>query len=120
MRKFILVSGVICLGALALQAQEANQIEKFNQQLKQMQESFDKQQREMRENFEKLLREQQAQIDALKKQLGTTSGPPPALTPAQKKLADDLAAELGATNAAPSSLPAPTKAWSPSQPISLG
>ncbi len=55
------------------QAQQTNQLEKFDKQLKEIQESFNKQQREMRENFERMLRDQQAQIDALKKQLATAT-----------------------------------------------
>jgi uncharacterized membrane-anchored protein YhcB (DUF1043 family) len=61
------------LGASIAQAQETNQLEKFDKQLKEIQESFDKQQREMRENFERLLRDQQAQIDALKQQLANAT-----------------------------------------------
>jgi benzoyl-CoA reductase/2-hydroxyglutaryl-CoA dehydratase subunit BcrC/BadD/HgdB len=47
----------LCLSASMLMAQEANQVEKFSQQLKQMQESFEKQQKEMKESFERLVRE---------------------------------------------------------------
>src|SRR6266516_4032342 len=84
-----LLAGYLCLTAMSGLAQEANQVEKVNQQLKDIEQKFEKQQREMRENFEKLVREQQAQIDALKKQLeaGKTNGapaaaPPPAAAPA--------------------------------------
>src|SRR5438105_3873658 len=66
-------SSALCLGISTLQAQEANQLDKVNQQLKQMQENFAKQQREMKENFERLVREQQAQIDALKKQIANAT-----------------------------------------------
>src|ERR1041385_1692125 len=68
--KFLLGwSSALCLSACALAAQDANQIEKFNQQLKEMQEKFDK-----------VVREQQAQIDALKKQIeaSKTIAPPAA------------------------------------------
>jgi hypothetical protein len=64
-------SSALCLSAIIAQAQEANEVEKLNQRLKQMQESFDKQQREMKETFERMIREQQAQIEALKTQLAT-------------------------------------------------
>ena len=82
LKTFLGWSSALCLAAMAVQAQETNQLEKFNQQLKQIQENFERQQREMRENFEKLVREQQAQIDALKKQLETskTNAPPAAAT----------------------------------------
>src|SRR5437762_176615 len=71
-------SSALCLSAAMVQAQEATDAEKFNKQLKQMQENFEKQQRDLRESFERMLREQQAQIDALKKQveMSRTSAPP--------------------------------------------
>ncbi|MDB6025685.1 MAG: hypothetical protein JWM68_1908 [Verrucomicrobiales bacterium] len=70
-RKIIGWSSALCLSAMMLQAQETNDSDKFSKQLKQLQENFDKQQREMRESFEKMLRDQQAQIETLKKQVGT-------------------------------------------------
>src|ERR1041385_7801268 len=78
MKKRFLVSGLICWSAMALPAQDANQVEKFSQQLKQIQENFEKAQKEMRESFEKVIKEQQEQIDVLKKQLvgGATNAPP--------------------------------------------
>src|SRR6266540_1643797 len=83
-KQFLAWSSALCMSASALLSQEANQADKFSQQLKQMQESFEKQQREMKENFEKLVREQQAQIDALKKQLeaNKTNAPPAIAQPA--------------------------------------
>jgi hypothetical protein len=69
--KFIMgLCSALFAGATLVQAQETNQLEKFNQQLKEMQDKFDKQQQEMRENLEKLVREQQAQINALTNQIG--------------------------------------------------
>src|ERR1051325_6426405 len=62
-------SSALCLSAMMAQAQETNQAEKFEKQLKEIQEKFETQQREARESFEKMLREQQAQIEALKKQI---------------------------------------------------
>ena len=53
------LSSALCLSALTLQAQETNQIEQLQKQLKQTQESFERQQREMRESFEKMMRDQQ-------------------------------------------------------------
>src|SRR6266498_2720896 len=100
------------LSASVVMAQEANQIEKFDQQLKQMQENFEKQQLELKENFERLVREQQAQIDALKKQLegSRTNALPP------------IAPPPGSTTT-PAPVPtteAGTKPWSPAQPIRIG
>jgi len=66
-------SSALCLSALIVQAQETNETEKLNKQLKQLQENFEKQQAEMKANFERLMREQQAQIDALKKQVAATT-----------------------------------------------
>src|SRR6266705_1462369 len=66
-------SSALCLSATVLQAQETNETEKLNKQLKQLQENFEKQQAEMKANFERLMREQQAQIDALKKQVATAT-----------------------------------------------
>ena len=94
-----------------LTAQEANQVDKLNQQLKQLQESFDKQQRELKENFERLLRDQQAQIEALKKQLE-----------ASKTNAPPSGGPLGLSNppAGVAAAEAPPAPWSPAQPIRIG
>ncbi|PYJ08744.1 MAG: hypothetical protein DME25_00735, partial [Verrucomicrobia bacterium] len=77
----------LCLSAMLAQAQEANQAEKFEKQLKEIQENFEKQQREARESFEKMLREQQAQIEALKKQIeaAKTNVPPAPMTAEEAK-----------------------------------
>src|SRR5881396_2654968 len=87
-------SSALCLSASVLQAQETNDAEKLNKQLKQLQEKFEKQQQEMRENFDRLLREQQAQIEALKKQMvvGMNAPPTPAQQPSQQPLATPLTA----------------------------
>src|SRR6266576_2906906 len=77
------LSSTLCLSALALQAQETNQIEQLQKQLKQTQESFERQQREMRERFEKMIRDQQAQIEVLKKQFATVPTNAPAAAPTE-------------------------------------
>src|SRR5439155_14376593 len=69
LRKLLAWSCVLCLSAVVARGQDTNQVEKIENQLKQLQEKFEKQQQEMRENFERLLREQQAQIEALKQQI---------------------------------------------------
>ncbi|MBI4326277.1 MAG: hypothetical protein HY674_13585 [Chloroflexi bacterium] len=114
-------SAALCLAAMALQAQEANQLDKFNQQLKQLQADFERQQREMRERFEKLVREQQAQIDALKKQLeaGRTNAPS-AIVPRPTAATDSsqtLPPQQVTLGVPPP--PASSKPWSPSDPIHL-
>jgi hypothetical protein len=82
-------SSALCLSAMVAHAQETNDSEKFNKQLKQLQERFEKQQRELRESFEKMIHEQRAEIDALKKQIAAapTNAPPsaPAETAEQLK-----------------------------------
>ena len=103
-------SSALCLSALVVQAQETNKIEKFEKQLKQLQENFDKQQREMRETFERLIREQQAQIEALKKQVEfNKTNAPPLIT--QQPLTNPVTAT-----------PAPdlSRPWSPAAPIRIG
>src|ERR1051325_1134822 len=84
-------SSALCLSAMMAQAQETNQAEKFEKQLKEIQEKFETQQREARESFEKMLREQQAQIEALKKQIEAekTNVSPAAVTPEQVKEIND-------------------------------
>src|SRR5439155_15066114 len=110
-------SSALCLSASVLQAQETNDAEKLNKQLKQLQEKFEKQQREMRENFERMMREQQAQIDALKKQLATQTNTAPAAAqpaasaPAQQPMTTPVTAIPGPDLARP---------WRPSDPIRLG
>src|SRR2546425_2429101 len=104
-------SSALCLSASVLQAQETNEADKLNKQLKQLQENFEKQQREMRENFERLVREQQAQIDALRKQLtlitnaAPVTGQQPATSPAQQPMTTPVTAIPG---------PDLVKPWRPS------
>src|SRR6266542_1254852 len=110
-KQFLAWSSALCMSASALLSQEANQADKFSQQLKQMQESFEKQQREMKENFEKLVREQQAQIDALKKQLeANKTNAPPAIAQPAGTIPPPTTPPAGA-GLAP---------WTPAQPIRLG
>src|SRR5262245_58190 len=103
--------------ALSLQAQEANQLEKFNEQLKQIQERFEKEQRELRESFERLVHEQQAQIDALKKQIeaSKTNLAPVVAQPTAPVTAEQ---RLGTTTATPPA--AATERWTPTSPIRCG
>src|SRR5437660_10821816 len=72
-KRILISSFALWLSAVVVQAQDTNQVEKLENQLKQLQEKFEKQQQEMRENFERLLREQQAQIEALKNQITATT-----------------------------------------------
>src|SRR5690349_17903806 len=105
--KFIPIA--LCLGAASIQAQNPTEVEQLKKQLQ-----------EMRENFERVQREQREQIDTLSKKIDElTKSPSVANAPAatsspmtavakeksadQKKLEEQLAAELGAigaTNAA--------------------
>jgi len=119
MKNLKLFGLAICLSTMAVHAQEANQIDQLKKAMQQMQENFDKVQREQRQQIEALTKK----IDDLTKTQTTSTPPAEAKAPEQKtaeqkKLEQELAAELGpaATNAPPKS-PAPTTAWSPSQPI---
>jgi hypothetical protein len=88
----------ICFYSLALSAQETNQIQQLQQQLRQMQE-----------NFEKIQQEQRRQLDSLQKQIellqqNQAKNPPPAVTNAPP----------------PSATPdEPAKSWSPTAPLTL-
>ncbi len=116
-------SSALCLSALVAQAQQTtgtNITDTFERKLKEMQDRFDKQQKQMQEQ----LQEQRQEIEALKKQLGQApSQPPTNPTPSaeQKKLEQELAAELGATNQPAQTAPTRSMAtsWTPSQPITL-
>jgi hypothetical protein len=107
----VLASAVLAfIGSHPLFGQNTTDIDQLKQQLRQMQENFDRVQREQRE-----------QIDALKKQLDGLAKEKAAEAD-KKKLADQLAAELGTTNQpAPSATPAPasTASWSPAQPFTI-
>src|SRR6266576_2587371 len=85
-------SSALYLSATMLQAQETNETEKLNKQLKQLQENFEKQQAEMKANFERLVREQQTQIDALKKQIA--AAPPAVVAQTNQAAAADQLKEL--------------------------
>src|SRR5438309_231857 len=83
-------SSALCLSIVIVQAQETNNVEKFEKQLKQLQENFDKQQREMRESFERMLHEQQAQIEALKTQIAAGTNAAVAAVPKTAEEMDEL------------------------------
>ncbi len=115
--KFVVWSTALCLSITLLHAQEGSETEKFNKQLKQLQESFEKQQNEMKANFERLMREQQTQIEALRKQIeGKTNGPvlaasPPLDQSPQKPMVSAIAPIRTADLSSP---------WRPSDPIRVG
>src|SRR5436305_13253796 len=89
----------------------------------------------MKEAFEKAQAESRRQIEELTRRLDAVTRPvpnappqiaatnQPLLTPEQKKLADELAAELGGakgtTNPPAQLLGPPVQPWSPSQPIPI-
>jgi len=87
-------SSTLCLGAILAQAQETNEVEKLNQQLKQIRETFEKQQRELKESFERMFREQQAQIEALKRQLASATNAAAGLAQTNQAAAADQLKEL--------------------------
>src|SRR5438309_11193795 len=107
-------SSALCLSAMIAQAQETNDVEKINKQLKQLQDSFEKQQREMKESFDRMLREQQQQIEALKKQLEVSRTNAPAVISAPPAVVPSRPPEAAPSEATP--LPAQAIAgqpWSP-------
>src|SRR5882672_11620475 len=101
-------SSALCLGAGALQAQEANPQDQVQKQIKQMQE-----------NFERIIKEQQKQIESLGQQVkelqkgATNAAPIEAKKPAE---APPPSTAQAGTPPAPS---AEKNAWSPSDPIRL-
>ena len=102
---------VLCLGALAVQAQQTNELEQLKRQLQQMQENFEKVQREQREKIEALTKK----LDELTKQQAAEAE--------KKKLEQELAAQLATNQPAPAAVattPAPATTWSPSQPLTIG
>src|SRR4051812_42309700 len=113
--RLVLVGVALALaGSHSLFAQDSNEMNKVKEQLRQMQENFDRVQREQRD-----------QIDALKKQLDDLTKEK-AAEAEKKKLADQLAAELGTTNqpaTAPAASVAPAgqsvASWSPAQPFTI-
>src|SRR5690242_18827020 len=115
-------STAICMGALVAQGQETNQLEKFDKQLKDIQERFDQQQQQMRENFERVQEEQRKQLENLMKEVASLKKEK-AGEAEKKKLADELAAELQKNQ--PASTPAPNApsavapGFSASQPLTL-
>ena len=122
MKKTVLILISLCLNWFPLRAQVGGEVEGLRKELQAMKEAFEKAQAESRRQIEELTR----RLDAVTL---TPSNAPPQLvapnqsplTPGQKQLADELAAELGgakgATNPPAQSLGTPTKPWSPSQPI---
>ena len=118
--KFTLLAlGLAAMTLPAAQSNETNDIETLRAQLQQM-----------RDNFERVQREQRDQIEALTRKLDQLTGSKAASQPAaappktadQKKLEDQLAAELGGGAAgAPSGSAPPVTgpAWSPSAPLTV-
>src|ERR1051326_5639035 len=100
----------ICLGAVAGQAQQTNEIDQLKLQLQQM-----------RETFEKVQREQREQIDALTKKLEDLTKQQAAETE-KKKLEQELATELSKNQPATPAQAAATissNSWSPAQPLTI-
>jgi len=90
LRKVLAWSCVLCLSAVVARGQDTNQVEKIENQLKQLQEKFEKQQQEMRANFERMLREQQAQIEALKSQISAATNAAVATAPKTAEEMEEL------------------------------
>jgi hypothetical protein len=101
-------SSALCLGAGALQAQEANPLDPVQKQMKQMQE-----------NFERIIKEQQKQIESLGQQVKELQKGAANAVPAEvKKPAEATPSQTAQSQTTPA-LSAEKKAWSPSDPIRL-
>jgi hypothetical protein len=99
-----------CGGAPQARGQATNDVEELKRQLRQLQE-----------NFERMQREQGRQIEALTKKLDDLTKKQ-ATEAEKKKLEQELATELQKnqpTSPAPSATPAPSAAWSPTQPLTV-
>ncbi len=120
-RKLLVWSAALWLSGCTAQAQETSEVEKVNQQLKQLQDTFEKQQREMRESFDRMLHEQRQQIEGLTRKLDDLTKQQ-AAEAEKKKLEQELAAQLS-TNlpaaTAPSPAATPSSTWSPSAPLTV-
>jgi hypothetical protein len=110
-RELMVCSSALCLGAMALQAQETNDVEQLKRQLQQLQENFDRVQREHKQQMDALTQK----LDELAKRQAAEAE--------KKKLEQELAAQLSTNQPAASrpaaTAPAPTTSWSPSQPITV-
>ncbi len=101
---------VVSCRELPLQAQATNEVEQLKKQLQQLQENFERVQREQRQQIEALTRK----LEELTKQQATEAE--------KKKLEEQLAAELAKNQPAPAAAPpapAPSTAWSPTQPLTI-
>ena len=101
---------MLCAGAPQAAGQATNEVEELKRQLRQLQENFERMQREQRQQIEALTRKLD---DLTKQQAGEAE---------KKKLEQELATELEKkqpTPAAPSTTPAPSTAWSPTQPLTV-
>jgi hypothetical protein len=99
-------------------AEQSSEIEQLKTQLRQMQFNFGRVQREQQQQIEALMKKLQelTQQPTVAKAAATNA---PAKSDEQKKLEQELAAELGPqTNTAPAAA-IPKTAWSPSQPITI-
>lgn len=99
------LSSAFCLSAMIAQAQETNEVEHLKKQLQQQQQQIDT----LIRKVEELAKSQSVSPSSVPK------------TDDQKRLEEQLARELGATNSPPASPGAePSKPWSVSQPITIG
>lgn len=117
MKRLILLSSVFGLLALAIHAQETNEVEQLKRQLREWKESFEKTQQE----FQKVQQGQRERIDALTRKLDDLTKQQTAEAE-KKQLEQQLAAELNKNQSAPASQSAANASaakWSPAQPITL-
>ncbi len=125
MKKAVLVCFSLCASCLSLVAQAAGEVEVLKREMQAMKEAFEKAQAESRKQIEELTR----RLDAMTHPQSNASAAlaatnrPTAPTAEQKKLEEELAAELGTlkstTNPPAQTRSVPSQPWFPSQPIPL-
>jgi len=106
LRTILSVSSALCLGAVALPAQETDQLQQLQRQLRQLQETF-----------EKTIQQQRQQIEALQKQIDALQPRAPGAAPAATPPAPPTA--VPAASSTPAAPPVPKPPWSPAAPIQV-
>src|SRR4051812_8515045 len=114
--KILSLAVLLTFATIQANAQQNSEIDQLKTQLRQMQDNFERVQREQREQIDALTKK----LDSLTQPASTATAAPtntPAKTDEQKKLEQELAAELGPVTNAPAPATLTKSAWTPSQPI---
>jgi len=119
MKRTILILISLCVSWLPLRAQVGGEVEVLRKEMQAMKEAFEKAQAESRRQIEELTRRLDAVTHAAPNAPPQLAAPNQAKSPDAKSLEQQLAAELAGAGVTNAPLPAPTKSWSPTQPITL-